>query len=58
MKTIVLPCSCTASPSGNPQAAAFQDATFGRGKRVHNRRAEGQKAPEARCTVCGTSRTV
>lgn len=44
--TLVLPCECR-SP--------FQDTTYGRGQRVHNR---SQKNPTANCTACGKKKTL
>lgn len=34
-------------------ANSFQDATYGRGQRVHNKTTKGR-----RCTVCGTETVV
>lgn len=40
--TSIQSCNCT---------SAYQDATYGQGKRVHNR-TSGSKTGDWRCTVC------
>lgn len=44
----ILSCDCQNDKNGNPAGAKFQDATYGKGKRAHNRTVKG-----IRCTVCG-----
>lgn len=47
----VLPCTCTSSA-----AATFQDATYGKGKRVHSVHGKPGKQQVAECSVCGRRR--
>lgn len=47
----ILSCTCTPRPGDTTCAAAFQDARYGKGKRVMNPTAKD----EVRCTVCGTA---
>lgn len=50
MATKILTCSCKSS---------YQDEVYGGGKRVHNTKKSADKTPtEARCTVCGTVRSI
>lgn len=54
---VIAPCSCSATASGRTEGAAFQDATYGKGMRVHNFGAipKTKDAPRSKyCTVCGT----
>lgn len=51
MRTVLQPCTCH---------HAYQDATYGRGLRVHNLLSRGGKdaTAKARCTVCSNVRVV
>ena len=47
--TVIVSCTCN---------SAFQDTTYGVGRRVFNRCPEVAKRRYARCTVCGTEKEV
>lgn len=53
INSVVMPCVCQ---------HAFQDKEYGRGKRLHNPVKKGGKsekeATNARCTVCGSEKTI
>lgn len=49
-------CNCKNDGRGNTQGADYQNATYGVGIRVATQKLAVQgRAPEYRCTVCGTS---
>jgi hypothetical protein len=52
----ILKCSCTGF-LGNSLAANFQDATYGKGMRVHTPVRKEPLGTHWRCTICRTERT-
>jgi hypothetical protein len=57
---VIAPCqTCQSQPAAERKpAAAYQDATYGPGRRVQNPVAGKERTGKARCTVCGAVNVV
>lgn len=55
---VIAPHSCTSTPGGSSNGAAFQDERYGRGMRVFNLGVPSKtagSAPAKTCTICGVT---